>query len=283
MTQEAGVTAGSQMAQEASGLRLAVLLGNTTCRMALMDGIDVQRRLVLSHTELLVSGAVERVRELCRGVVIEVAGLCSVVPDLEASVDVLIEASGIVPPRRVVPAESAFFPSSYRSMGTLGADRYCGVLAAKERYGVPLIVVDCGTATTINVVDRDGVFLGGAIAPGVMTMLRAMHEHTAQLPPLFSGGMKKEFSDNEVPQEEYLPLIGEDTSSSMRSGSAYFSRYAVEGMVAAMKNHIGDETPLVLTGGNALILLGAGLCCESQVFDEDLLLRGIIFYLLFTR
>ncbi len=277
------MTVGSQMAQEASGLRLAVLLGNTTCRMALMDGIEVRRRLVFSHAELSAPEAGERVRELCGGAVVEEAGLCSVVPGLESSVEVLLQAAGLAPPRRVVPGVSAFFPSRYRSMGTLGADRYCGVLAAKEKYGVPLIVVDCGTATTINVVDRDGVFLGGAIAPGVMTMLRAMHEHTAQLPPLFPGSTMEELSDNTLLQKESSSMIGEDTASSMRSGSAFFTRFAVEGMAAEVKNLIGDKTPLVLTGGNALILLGAGLHCKPQVFDEDLLLRGIIFFLLFTR
>lgn len=312
----------------AGGTRLAVLLGNTNCRIALMEGLELRESLVLPHADLSASSSVERVRRLCSGVSILEAGLCSVVPPREAEVTAMLQAAGIQLLRRVQPEQSAFFPTKYDSMDTMGADRYCGVLAAKERYGVPVMVVDCGTATTVNIVDEKGVFIGGAIAPGVETLLRSMHDHTAQLPslvlprtadlmmllsgdPEFSGQriteeMEKigrgpaanEFSKRsemknsasvEKKTEEFAAsiadlrtFIGSDTAGSMRAGSLHFTRFAVEGMKAAVNNHIGVETPLVLTGGNALILLAAGLSCDPQVHDEDLLFRGIILYLLFT-
>ncbi len=78
------------------------------------------------------------------------------------------------------------------------------------------------------------------------------------------------------------PLIGADTAGSMRAGAVHFTRYAVEGMVRAIKKQTGDDTPLIVTGGNAPILLGAGLHCAPQEHDEHLLFRGVIYHLLFT-
>jgi type III pantothenate kinase len=153
-------------------------------------------------------------------------------------------------------------------MDTLGADRFCAVLAARELYGAPVVVVDCGTATTVNVVDGEGVFLGGSIAPGVQTALRALHEHTAQLPALSA---------------EDVAVIGSDSASSMRSGAVHFSRFAVEGMIREVHRVTGAGTPVLLTGGNAPVLLGAGLVLPGMRHDPNLLFRGVIFYLHFTR
>lgn len=248
--------------------RLAVVLGNTTCRIALMAGLSCEDEIVFSHDELSAGDSPARLREFCRGRELRQSGLCSVVPPKEANVLQLFERAGLLPPERVRPAASAFFPTRYRSMDTLGADRYCGVLAARMDYGAPAIVVDCGTATTVNVIDADGSFLGGVIAPGVETALRAMHERTAQLPA--------------VDLARSVPLIGGDTEACMRAGAVHFSRFAVEGMAAGMKKLIGDSSPLILTGGNAPVLLAAGLVCDPMHHDEKLLFRGVIFHLLFT-
>ncbi|MFA6235483.1 MAG: type III pantothenate kinase [Bacteroidota bacterium] len=261
------------MTEEPTGTRLAVLLGNTTCRFGLMEGLEVRRGLVLTHAQLLESGAAQRLRELCEGQLIEETGLCSVVPSLEAAVAVLLQAAGLAPFRRVEPAESTFFPTRYRSMDTLGADRYCGVLAARERYGAPVIVADCGTATTVNVVDAEGFFLGGAIAPGVETALQVLHDRTAQLPQV----------DISQSAEGIASLIGNDTAGCMRAGAVDFTRYALEGMVGEIKKLTGDNTPFILTGGNAPVLLAAGLSISPQVYEQELLFGGLIFYLLFTR
>jgi type III pantothenate kinase len=292
-----------------SGFRVAAVLGNTTCRFALMEGLEVRGSIVLAHAELGDSGTVERLRWMCAAAsaastaatgsaeerIVE-AGVCSVVPSLERALDDLLRDIGIARRRAVRPAAAAFFPSRYRSMDALGADRYCGALAARQRYGAPVIVADCGTATTLNVVDRDGVFLGGAIAPGVETALRALHERTAQL-PLPSAQLPLPSTHLSVPSAQFPaasaadsaeagvgvpPLIGADTAGSMRAGAVHFTRYALEGMVRAIKKQTGDDTPLIVTGGNAPLLLGAGLLCAPQEHDAHLLFRGVIYHLLLT-
>jgi type III pantothenate kinase len=191
-------------------------------------------------------------------------GVCSVVPHLADRIaEVLAVLGADVESVDVVRGP---LPLRYRTPATLGADRYCAALAARELYGAPVILVDCGTALTINVVDGDGYFLGGAIAPGIGTAFRAMHEGTAQLPHLDAAE---------------VPLVGGDTAESMRSGVLHLYRRGVAGMLHDMKNQTGHHTPVVLTGGDAALLAEGGVAHTAR--DENILLRGIIFYLLFVR
>ena len=250
--------------------QLAVVLGNTTVRIAWMEGTEVQRSHVFPHHALSDGSAevalrTEREAGAFHG--ITRAGICSVVPSLESRVSALLSTLGISEQRRCVPQVASWFPSSYRSMDTLGADRFCAVLAARELHGWPVIVVDGGTATTVNVVDRDGCFLGGSIAPGVHTSFRALHEHTAQLPALDAAD---------------VPLLGRDSAECIRSGVLHSARLAIEGAVDELQRIAGYDIPILLTGGNAPVLLAAGLSPARCTHDPDLLLRGVIFCLHYT-
>lgn len=251
-------------------MQLAVALGNTTCRLAWMEGDRVRRTRVFDHAALGDGRAAAALRaDAAEGAFdgVEAAGICSVVPPLLPQVETLLKDAGCPVPRLVRPMTAPWFPSRYRSMETLGADRFSAVLAARQRAEGPLVVVDCGTATTVNVVDRAGDFRGGAIAPGVQTAFAALHEHTAQLPAL---------------QAADVPLLGDDSASCIRSGVVHFSRLALEGMLRAMEEITGPDAPVFLTGGNAPVLLAAGLSLPHCSHDPELLSRGIIFFLHFT-
>lgn len=262
--------------------RLAVVLGNTNCRVALMDGLEIRDELVLRTADLGAEDQPVRLREFAGGGVVREAGLCSVVPRREGDVRALFAAAALPEPRPVRPSSSSFFPTAYRSMDTLGADRYCGVLAAHVLYGAPAMVVDCGTATTVNILDAEGTFLGGMIAPGVETALRALYERTAQLPDTRLSDTP--LADTPLPD---TPLVGRDTAECMRSGALHFTRLAVEGVARELQNSSGDKTLIILTGGNAPLLAaamggGAGVdACVHRV-DAKLLFRGVLFHLLLT-
>lgn len=253
-------------------MRLAVVLGNTTCRLAWMDGDAVRRTRVFDHRALEDGRAEEQcVADAAEGAFegVEAAGICSVVPALEPQVDALLRLAGCPAARYVRPVAASWFPSRYRSMDTLGADRYCAVLAARKLAGGgPAVVIDCGTATTVNVIDRAGDFRGGAIAPGVGTAFASLHAHTAQLPAL---------------EAAEVALLGDDTASCIRAGVLHFGRMALEGMVTALQEVTGPDAPVFLTGGNAPVLLGAGLSLPRCAHDPDLLFRGVIFFLHFTE
>lgn len=146
-----------------------------------------------------------------------------------------------------------------------GSDLIVGAVAAIEAYGAPVCIIDLGTATTICVVDREGAFRGGAIAPGVMLSLNALSGGTAQLPG--------------ISLEQPRRAIGSNTVDSMRSGLLLGSAAMLDGMLERMEAELGYALPVVATGGLAKAIVP--LCRRDMVIDENLLLTGL--YLLYQK
>ena len=119
----------------------------------------------------------------------------------------------------------------------VGADRLLNALAAHRRFGGPLIVVDFGTATTFDVVDEDGAYLGGVIAPGINLSIEALHQAAARLPRIGIGR----------PQA----VIGRSTVPAMQSGIYWGYVGLIEGLVARIKAEFGGPLKVVATGGLA--------------------------------
>jgi type III pantothenate kinase len=116
----------------------------------------------------------------------------------------------------------------------IGADRYCNALALRALLGWGL-AVDCGTATTLTVVDRAGVLRGGAIMPGLGTMRMSLHRGTAQLP--------------EVPLAVPEGPWGDRTEQAIQHGLVHGHAGAIAHLVARMRASLGAQAPVVLTGG----------------------------------
>ena len=140
-----------------------------------------------------------------------------------------------------------------------GSDLIVGAVAAIEAYGAPLCVIDLGTATTISVIDREGVFRGGTIAPGVMLSLNALSAGTAQLPAISLERPKR--------------AIGTNTVDSMRSGLLYGTAAMLDGMVERIEAELGYQTQVVATGGLARFIVP--LCKREMHIEENLLLQGL--------
>ncbi len=141
-----------------------------------------------------------------------------------------------------------------------GSDLIVGAVAAIEAYGAPVCIIDLGTATTICVVDRDGVFRGGAIAPGVMLSLNSLTQGTAQLPG--------------ISLEEPKKAIGTNTVDSMRSGILFGAAAMLDGMIDRMERELGYSARIVATGGLAPLIVP--LCSREMVVDDNLLLKGLL-------
>ena len=140
-----------------------------------------------------------------------------------------------------------------------GSDLIVGAVAAIEAYGTPLCVIDLGTATTISVIDRDGVFRGGSIAPGVILSLNALSSGTAQLPG--------------ISLEKPRRAIGTNTVDSMRSGLLLGSAAMLDGMVERIEEELGYPTKVIATGGLAKFIVP--LCKREMTVDDNLLLNGL--------
>ena len=132
-------------------------------------------------------------------------------------------------------------------------------MAAHRAHGGPLVVVDFGTATTFDVVDRDGAYLGGVIAPGINLSLEALHKAAARLPRIGIGR----------PQA----VIGRSTVPAMQSGIYWGYVGLIEGLVARIQSEYDSPLKVVATGGLAPLL--AEGTTVIGVIDPDLTLDGL--------
>jgi type III pantothenate kinase len=141
----------------------------------------------------------------------------------------------------------------------VGADRLVNTVAAHDRYKGPLIVVDFGTATNFDVVDRDGNYCGGVIAPGINLSLAALHMAAAKLPSIRIARTER--------------VIGKDTVSCMQSGIYWGYVGLVEGLVGRIKTEFGAAMRTIATGGLAPLFAGATDAIETV--DPDLTVWGL--------
>ena len=148
---------------------------------------------------------------------------------------------------------------------SIGVDRLCCAAAAFDRLGVACVVADYGTAVTIDCVNNEGVFLGGAITPGLHAGAEILHKTTAQLP-------KVDLSKN----EDLDWVFGADTREAILGGLVYGARGALRERVEAYAAELGSWPLVILTGGDAkLVSPNPGQNGLVQAVVDDLPLRGI--------
>ena len=141
----------------------------------------------------------------------------------------------------------------------VGADRLLNTLAGHRRYGGPLVVIDFGTATTFDIVDAYGGYIGGVIAPGINLSLEALHRAAARLPRIGIGR----------PQS----VIGRSTVPAMQSGIYWGYVGMIEGLIARIRAEYGGPMKVVATGGLAPLLAEGTMVIEQ--IDPDLTLEGL--------
>jgi type III pantothenate kinase len=175
--------------------------------------------------------------------------LSSVVPTLTP---IFMEMTGSyfnIHPLVVDGAMNTGLVNLYEPPRDVGADRIVNAVAAFERYGGPVIIVDFGTATTFCAVSRKGEYLGGAITPGISISAEALFQRASKLPKVELAKPKS--------------VIGQDTLSSMQSGMVYGYAGLVDAMVRRMKKELGTTAKVVATGGQAQMILS-----ETDTIDE---------------
>jgi type III pantothenate kinase len=185
--------------------------------------------------------------------------LCSVVPGYTPAVaDALQRLCGRAP-LEVGPATAKSLAIRYVDRGQVGADRIANALAARTYYGTPAIVVDLGTATTFDCISRTGAYLGGAIAPGVVTSSEELFRRAARLARV------------EIRRPERA--LGRTTEESLQSGVLFGAAGQVDALVRRLALEIKGTPHVIATGGLARVVAPA---CETiNVVDETLTLKGM--------
>jgi len=141
----------------------------------------------------------------------------------------------------------------------VGADRLVNALAVKVFYRFPAIVIDFGTATTFDVIDQQGRYAGGVIAPGLELSLEALHKAASKLP--------------KVTVQKPPRVIGKHTTEAMQAGLYWGYVGLTEGIVARIKAELGGDVFVLATGG--LATLFAGDMPFIETVDQDLTLKGL--------
>lgn len=232
---------------------VTVDLGNSTCKACVWRlGRDLAIGASGSWPTRAGLGA-ELTRWLSAVAPVAPAALSSV-----AAAEVTLEVEHALDGRLVRSLVSGL-ASEYLTPDTLGSDRLFAARGAVERVGRSCIVVDAGTAVTVDAVrvrdDGVRVFLGGAIAPGPMLLARSLHEGTARLP--------------EVELRPGVPALGRDTRSAVLGGVVHGFAGLVRGLVESVARDAGlGDAPVVL-GGGARALLGADPCPSRRVVVLD--------------
>jgi len=185
----------------------------------------------------------------------------SVVPSLTRSYRNLASEVFGVPFYGVTSEMETGLDNRYDDPRAVGADRIVNAVAAGKHYGYPAIIVDIGTATTVEAVDGEGCYLGGAILTGLYVALDALVARTAKLPS--------------VDLEEEAPTaIATNTPDSIRSGFIYGYAGAIDALVRRSREELGEgDVRVVATGGPAGVIVRH--CREIEEFDPDLTLKGL--------
>ncbi|MBC7341001.1 MAG: type III pantothenate kinase [Clostridia bacterium] len=166
---------------------------------------------------------------------ITAAVIASVVPPLTPVIENMCQQYLHLRPLVVGPGTKTGMPIRYDNPHEVGADRIVNAVAAYDRYGGPVIVVDFGTATTFDAISAQGEYLGGAIAPGIGISVEALFRYAAKLP--------------RVEIVKPRAVIGKNTVSSMQSGIVYGFLGQIEGIVSRMQKELGGKAAVVATGG----------------------------------
>jgi type III pantothenate kinase len=244
---------------------LAIDIGNTNVTMGVFEGEKIRytwrletdiHKMPDEYAASLM--ALLQFRKIAMTDIKEVA-LCSTVAPLIPIFVELLHDYFKISPIVVGPGVKTSIRIRYENPKEVGADRIVNTVAGFKLYGGPTIVVDLGTATTFDVISKEGDFIGGAIAPGPMTAAEALFSRTAALPRIQFVHPQK--------------AIGTNTIGAMQSGIMFGYAGLVEGIVTHIEKELGEKATVVATGG-----FGAIFAAETDIFkvvNPDITLIGL--------
>ncbi|MDX8411304.1 MAG: type III pantothenate kinase [Mariprofundaceae bacterium] len=248
-------------------LTLVIDAGNSQLVLGLYCAADLLHQWRLSSGQRLTADEIGlHMHGLFRRVNIEPARvkhimIASVVPQLDAALSAACLRLFDCHPSFVGTAEvKTGMAVDYKNPREVGADRIVSAVAARHHFGAPVIVMDCGTATTFDIISPEGHYAGGLILPGLEVSLHALSRKAAKLP--------------EVSIQRCDELIGRDTVSSMQAGSYWAAVDGYSGIIRRLHGQPGyAHAPVIATGGLAHLLIGD--MPEVHELRDDLTLEGL--------
>jgi len=244
---------------------LAIDIGNTNVTFGVFDGDKIKttwrvstaiHRTADEYAHLMLS-LMER-----QGVTAQQVNdvvVCSVVPPLLITFEQVCKSFLKKAPLIVEAGVKTGVRIDMDNPREVGPDRIVNAVAAHHLYGGPVIVIDMGTATTMDVVSKDGRYIGGAIAPGIAISTEALFTRTAVLPRIELSIPKK--------------AIGRNTVAAMQSGIVFGYIGLIEGLILRIQSELEEKARVVATGGFASMAPQATSVIE--IVNQDLTLIGL--------
>jgi type III pantothenate kinase len=193
------------------------------------------------------------------------AALCCVVPPLLATYQELFQRYFHFSPLVIAAGVKTGVRIRMENPKEVGADRIANAAAAHHLYRGPVIIVDLGTATTFDVVSREGDYLGGVIAPGINAAAEALFTQASMLPQVELAAPKH--------------AIGSSTASAMQAGIVFGYVGLIEGIIARIQRELGDKAKVVATGGWAETIARETTLIEAVNPDLTLIGLRIIYHM----
>ncbi len=254
---------------------LAIDVGNTNIVLAVYSGRGSSAQLIgdwriRTDRERTVDEHGVLIKELLahRGIAlqnIEHVAIATVVPTMSETLAALARQYLRTEPFLVSPTTDTGIRILYHPASDVGADRICNAVGAFARYGGPAVVVDFGTATTLDAIAENGDYLGGAILPGIGISMDALFRHAARL--------------YRVEMTAPPQAIGTNTVHAMQSGLVFGFAGQTDAMVDRFRQELGENTRVIATGGLAELIQHESR--TIQVVDQMVTLDGL--RLLFER
>ena len=192
---------------------------------------------------------------------IEKITVSSVVPEVNDDLaQAVVDLTGITPHFFSIADAEGIVSIDVESPSQLGKDRLADAIGAAKCYGVPAIVIDFGTATTLGVIDENAHFLGGLIIPGVKTSLSALSTRASQL--------------SSITIEKPTHFIGRNTLECMQSGILYGTATMIDGLIDKLLPTLSADVHIIATGGMAKTIVPH--CTHQIIIDPYLLFKGLL-------
>ena len=216
-------------------------IGNTHTHVGLADGRRVLKQANIPTLSWFGGGAAALVKKLIGRKKPEGAALCSVVPKATPLVRKTVRNLWHLETLELTFQNITGVGIDYPKPSSIGPDRLANAVAARQRFGAPVVVVDFGTAVTFDVINAAGDYAGGIITPGLAAMTDYLHEKTALLP--------------RIKIREVKTAIGKSTEEAMLVGAVHGYRGLVRELIGELKRELRVETlPVVATGGYARLI-----------------------------
>ena len=235
-------------------------IGNTNTHVGLANSVRVVRQVDIPTSGWRNGHARAAIKRFVGKARITGAVVCSVVPRVTPLVRKSIWQLWKVYTLELTPKTLRGVGIDYPKPKTIGPDRLANAVAARHRFGAPVVVVDFGTAVTFDVMDVRGNYVGGIIAPGLAAMTDYLHEKTALLP--------------RIRIREINSAVGKSTEQAMLVGAVHGYRGLIRGLLAELKRELKTKRlPVVATGGYAKLI--ASRLPEISTVEPNLTLEGL--------